>query len=102
MRSAQRIHPAPEVSIQPGKVIAERLRQIREQTAPARLNYNRPSELAVGEQTVVVVGLTPLLETALQAADERLAAELGVASEVLTKVTIKRNRLSQGLRYGAR
>lgn len=85
------LSPSTDVGglIEPGRVIAEQLKQIEEQIAPARLNYTRPSELAVGEQTIVAVGLTPVLRRAIEAADEQIANKLGVATEDLKKVTIR-------------
>ncbi|MBI3158273.1 MAG: toll/interleukin-1 receptor domain-containing protein [Chloroflexi bacterium] len=76
--------PTPDAAA----LLETRLREIDEQLTSGRLAYDPPERLAVGETTLLTVGLVPLLGQTAPEADATLAVELGAPVEDLEAVTI--------------
>jgi hypothetical protein len=77
-----------EPPVDPAALVEAQMRDINQQLTGGRLAYDPPEQLAVGETTILTVGLVPLLGQTAPEADATLAADLGVPEEDLELVTI--------------
>ncbi len=79
----------PQSSLAAQPIIDDRISQIEQQLQPARLHYNPPADLAVGETAEIAAGLTPLTNADVAEADNAIAASLGLTLAELRRVTVK-------------
>lgn len=81
-------------------LVEDQIRQINEQLTTGRLAYDPPERLAVGETTILRVGLVPVVREQEPSADATLAADLNVPVEDLETVTIATSLLMEATLSG--